>query len=164
MPIESEDVNNGSLITTIPHLLAEYEARKSSLTRSSQDPISFNADNDGLRRYRFIGRVISYDPETAVLTVEDYDHDDGDFASSPPSSTRRIMVNAEVVVFDNARFARTCVVVGHWINVVGRLEVAEDGQLKVRAALIWPCESLHVQNVRRIMRTIMKQRVYRKTN
>ncbi|KAK9366300.1 hypothetical protein V1509DRAFT_630363 [Lipomyces kononenkoae] len=163
MAIESEDVDNGSLITTIPHILARYEARKSSLTTSSQDPVSLSADNDGLRRYRFIGRVISYDPETAALAVEDYDHDEGDLAW-PPSSTCRIMVDADAVVFDDARFARTCVVIGHWINVMGRLDVAEDGQLKVRAALIWPCESLHVQNVRRMMRTIMKQREQRDPN
>ncbi|KAK9486146.1 hypothetical protein V1527DRAFT_464581 [Lipomyces starkeyi] len=160
MPIESEEVDGASLITTISHLVAQYDTRKKSLVTPSQDPISFNADNDGLRRYRFIGRVISYDPETAVLTLEDYDHADGDLAW-PPSTMSRIRVDAEAVVFDTARFARDCVVVGYWINVMGRLEVAENGELKVRATLIWACEAPSVQKVRRYMRTIMRQQIYR---
>ncbi|KAK9245681.1 hypothetical protein V1506DRAFT_537638 [Lipomyces tetrasporus] len=161
MPTESEDVDVGSLITTIPHLLAQYDARKKSLVTSSQDPVSLNADNDGLRRYRFIGRVISYDPETAVLVLEDHDADEGDL-SCPPGSMRQIRVDADAVVFDDVRFTSACVAVGYWINVMGRLEVAENEELKVCATLIWACDVHSVQKVRKITRIIMKQQAYRK--
>ncbi|KAK9457297.1 hypothetical protein V1511DRAFT_493255 [Dipodascopsis uninucleata] len=145
------DSGQGSIFTTIKSLKEQVEAINKDKATEINSEIRHAT-------YRFLGRVVFYDPVTALLVLEDYDEDEGEFSAK--QATSDIEVDVQMVSQDDNLLTRNCITRGEWIHVIG--SVATNGtsnpeRLVVRATIIWHCEYNNHQKLRLIIRKWINQ-------